>query len=77
MAIRDKIKLLNDVNILELFKETLPSPSRMQLRNNWRVTRLASAMINYSLGSARVSGKSVDFNLHDRKDGDVGGRPAH
>jgi len=62
--------LLNDDDSLELFKETLPSPTLMQLRDNKRgVAREARAVLSRSPGSSRVnlismslSGKSVDFS---------------
>jgi hypothetical protein len=69
VAIHDTIKLLNDDDSLELFKETLPSPTLMQLRDNKRgVAREARALLSRSPVSSRVnlismalSGKSVDF----------------
>merc|ERR1712012_90889 len=69
VAIHDTIKLLNDDDSLELFKETLPSPTLMQLRDNKRgVAREARTVLSRSPGSSRVnlismalSGKSVDF----------------
>merc|ERR1719478_587055 len=38
LAIADTIKILNDDDALELFKKTLPTPSLMQLKTNWRAT---------------------------------------
>ena len=54
---------------MKLFKETLPSPTLVQLRDNKRgVAREARALLSRSLVSSRVnlismalSGKSVDF----------------
>merc|ERR1712136_154153 len=70
VAIHDTIKLLNEDDSLEMFKETLPSPTLMQVRNYRRgVARQARALLSGSPGSARVnlismslSGKSVDFS---------------
>ena len=65
VAIHETIKLLNDGNSLELFKETLAGTSLLQLQNN----RKAIALVNGSprgsshlnLISMVLSGKIMDF----------------
>ena len=56
VAIHDTNKLLNDNGSLELFEETLPSPSLMQLQSDKRgVTRRARAVVRNSSGSPGVN----------------------
>jgi len=70
VAIHETIKLLNDDDSLELFKETLTSPTLLQLQNNRKAIALrARALVNgpprgsshLNLISMALSGKSVDF----------------
>ena len=69
MAVLDTIKLLNDDDSLELFKETMRSVTLVQLRNNKRGLSRQSACSAQRLSEALacqldpmdLSGKNVDF----------------
>ena len=69
MAVHDTIKLLNDDDSLELFKETLPSVTLVQLLKNKRGSsrQISCSAQQLSLALARqldpmaLSRKNVDF----------------
>merc|ERR1719478_1754864 len=70
LAIADTIKILNDDDALELFKKTLPTPSLMQLKTNWRATKKSAlaalsqaSHVDYRLNliSLALKGKKVSF----------------
>ena len=61
MAIRDPMKLLSHDDSVELFKEAVPNPTQMQLRNNRRwISRQAGASVYLSRGST-----CVNFDIND------------
>ena len=63
VTIHDTNKLPNDGDNLELFKETLPSPSLMQLQSDKRgVAHRARAVVGNSSGSSRVNLISLAIN---------------
>ena len=63
VTIHDTNKLLNDNDSLELFKETVPSPSLMQLQSDKRgVAHRARTVVKTSLGSSRVNSMSLRLN---------------
>ena len=62
VTIHDTNKLLNN-DSLELFKETAPSPSLMQLQSDkGGVARRARTVVKTSLGSSRVNSMSLGLN---------------